>query len=363
MNKTLISIATAVGLALGAGQVAAYTIDLNFPYVTYGNTNSYSMPVSAYIYDQLHDGGTGPGNPYYIASGPGQIKDGVVIYTGASGQGVGTNPDGFDNAYLTPNGSSPVYADFAGTGATQPDATGKDITNNLATTWDTNLLYLKSFLDGDTPLFLFNNNETNADQNLGIWAKLWITNNTTLYDDRYLYLSNRGLIYGYGGLENGDATMYNPGNITSPLTGYANTDYVLSGGQLEANGETFNHNLGANQVAYAADVPLLNQWLAGLFKLEDSLLDHYTLHLDVRLGCMPVIDWVSGTDKHDQPITCESVKIDNGYEQLFLAANDWKSVYVDPHIIPEPRMLVLLGTCLLAFGIASRRSSCARRIR
>src|SRR4030042_6563174 len=54
-------------------------------YVTYGDGNSYSLPVLALLYDAINGGGTGPGNPYYIASGVGQIKDLTVIGTGASG--------------------------------------------------------------------------------------------------------------------------------------------------------------------------------------------------------------------------------------------------------------------------------------
>ena len=57
----------------------------------------------------------------------------------------------------------------------------------------------------------------------------------------------------------------------------------------------------ATQVAYAADLPLLNDWLGDLFALDDATLDLFTLHLDLRLGC--AADWQGN---------CDNIKIDNG---------------------------------------------------
>lgn len=346
---------TALTGAMCAGNASAAVLDLTGQgYYTYGNTNSYSLPIIAYQYDLANGGGTGPGSPYYVASSPGQIKDFVVIYTGAAGTDVTTNAQGFEDAYQTPNGSSPSYASTDGTNVISPTGTAtKGITTYYSNTWDANVGALTTFLDGGNPLFLFNNNDTNNDQNLAIWAKLWITDpNGNLYNNRYLYLSNMAGQYGAGGVPMGDATIYNPGNVAPQFYPGGGTDYVLSGGSLcvskttgqvtgtppcAAGSEAINHNLGANQAAYAADLPLLNDWLATL--AGNLNVGEYSLHLELVLGCDAVLQG-----------NCDNFQIDNGYEQLFLVSS--KS---DVPNVPEPGSLVLVGLGLAGLAYARHR--------
>lgn len=291
---------------------AAAVIDLNnVGYFTYGNVNSYSLPLAGID----------------VKSGPGQIKDYVVIYTGADGQPARTNDTGFDNAYLAPSGTL-GYASINGAVNVTNPGNKSGIANNNANTWDANLLAMKGFLDGGLATFMFNNNDTNEDQNLAIWAKFWITDGSNnVYNNRYLYLSNEGAAYGAGGQPNGDATDYDPGNITNPTTGFQSTDYVLSGGNVFG----VNHNLGADRVAYAAMLPLLNDWFDTLFALDDAALSNYTFHFDMRLGCVSATAWG----------TCDNVKIDNGYEQLFLVSSERPRTDV-----PEPGVISLLAAAL-----------------
>ena len=73
--------------------------------VLYGDFYTYSLPIPAWRYSLQFGGGVGPGNPYYVDSTPGSIKDDVVIATGANGVPVNTNVAGMNDAYQTPNGN------------------------------------------------------------------------------------------------------------------------------------------------------------------------------------------------------------------------------------------------------------------
>lgn len=361
MKKRFLAAMSVVGLVCASpGAWAGLVLDQSYNvYQTYGNVNVYSLPLNALTYNAASgESKTGPGTPYYVNSSPGAIKDQLVVYSGAGGVDVMTNAYGFDDAYGSPNGQL-GFATTSGINTFVPASKpATEIANSLATTWDANLLELKSFLDGGNPVFMFNNNDDNKDQTLAIWAKVWITDaSNSVYDSRYLYLSNMGQLYGYLPAPGGDASSYNPGNLADPLLDATSgtTDYVLSGGKIcfdstslnqepcDASSITINHNLGANEVAYAGVIPVLNDYLYdSLFNLSDATLDLYTMHIDLRLGCDP--RW-GGNGKNGE---CDSKKIDNGYEQLWLMSSSREG-----YNMSEPGVLALMGFSLL--GLAALR--------
>lgn len=314
--------------------------------LTFGDFNVYSLAFLNTIagYDKPSSG-----EPYYVRSQPGDIKDGVVFGTGGSGQGVNTNFSGMDDAYQTPNAQPNQEASFlmgSGTGNEPGTEPGTSLGNapliDYNTTWDADISSLRSFLSTGGGNFtpIFNLNETGGDTGLTgidllIWLHMWVDNAAGERKDYYLYGTPQGL--------QGPAATPNPTgpsvvNDTDPQWAYVHgticinkdTHTVLGLGSCAslgnpAGGTDVDQNLGADNAAFA----IYNEELDGI--IRGSIDSTFTsLHIDWRM-------------MHEN----------NGYEQAFLLAN----TTVPPRNVPEPSALALISAGLLAVGTLRKRQA------
>ncbi len=381
-------------LMVGATPSAFAAFDLTgIGYVQYGDAQSYSLPIACIQVNQAYNG-----CDFNVGSTPGLIKDLVVLATGSSGAPVNTNFAGMDNAYSTPTGvrGSNFFQtgglDFPVGGAVEyPSADPGQVsafTGDRSNSWDTTIGALNTFLQGDSPVFFFNNNQTKSDgtasESLAAWAQItlrdslgnlisWTNPLTGLVEDAIFDFTNNNKPYNLVSQGGGGTFLGNVGGYTSDGSGpdgntNDNTDYVLSGGAICVAGgpvpvpvpcgspgasAPIDHNLGADHAAYAIIFPELNLLLAQLISAE---MFDFVMSVDFRFGCDPLL---FGTNKDAEictgALSGHGKNLNNGYEQLFLARVSAVPPPPPPGVANPGSLALMAGGLLMLGGMLRRR--------
>ncbi len=337
----------------------------HFTSLQFGDFTIYSLN---YL-DNLTQANPGllPDDRYVKRSAPGQIRDDIVIATGAGGDFFNNNLTGvMDNPYGTPSGAGdPPYFNTAYSANGRPVPTQFPSVPPPDARWGASVPALRSFLQGDPLLFFFNLNQDNAsatrkgadpnagyvfpnDQDLVAWARVQLIDNDNHANDKTYFLLALGQTTPNsptGPDETVDAST--PAGLATILgdtdwarvhgaitvaaeagLGFSKGDFLHFGPPgsapepLGLKVEGINQNLGQDLAAFAA----YNEDLA--LRVRDASLGYDELQMDVKFALL-----------------------NDGYEQLFIQQEAVQG------FIPEPASVVIwsvLGAGAAA-GLAIRR--------
>jgi len=319
--------------------------------VQFGDFSVYSLALLSAQTKYFYSGiipttNPNPGDPYYVASSPGELgNNGYIVYgTGTNNNNVVTNGAGtlIDDAQQQPSGSG-SHPPFVVNTTTETNPT---FTGDLNTSWDATLSAMRTELaSGSDPLgkfiIYFNLNETGTDGLAGIdlmaWFHITLVDTDGILPDKNYYLTgSQGSLNPSGPMSTAAPSLVNDtdpnwvrvhGTIcisaTAGFLGFGPCDAT----QTAAGGRNVDQNLGANEAAFA----IFNQ------DLSDNVLNS---GYDIMRGNWQFMD------------------INNGYEQEFSALTPFLSCApTDPtcHPIPEPGTLSLFGLAFASLALLRSR--------
>lgn len=360
MNKgkrVLGRLAMAALACCAAAGVQAATVDLTHAgYVTYGDGNSYSLPLAGIT----------------VMAGPGQIS--AFTKLGLQSQ-LNNNTAGMDDAFDTPSANNTDGFRMSAANEAGGGVGGNWDRNGW---WDATVASLSGALDltKNSLVFFFANNETGANgqiandssANLAAWARIELTQISTgnllgRFDLTNNASHNPNVGYGPppvgGGVVSGDVTQY-----TSTGAAPTVSDFLMSGGEVCLSGTTLvdcnnpalpitnrvQHNLGGDRAAYAVVFPELDAKVATLVATSGVDLNDYALHVEFRLGCGA--EGSFPTTKQGNKTLCDDrYALNGGSEKVFLGTQALTTTTQ----VPEPGALALVGLALAAAGVLSRR--------
>jgi hypothetical protein len=332
--------------------------------VTFGDGISYSLPILG----------------LNVQSSPGQINDCIVVTTGSSGVPIETNFAGMDNAY--PNSNTAFFRTGDPVNSPDPGQVAA-FSGDTATTWDTRISALSTFLNGNSMVLYFNHNQTNSggaiDQDIYVWAQIKLVDDAGVLPSLYFYVAATPNALGFNnfGQPGGNPLAFTgpqadttctyptgpaggavcPNGLQGSPAVLGDVSFMVQGrGQVCLNGPvgvgtpvpcppppggvTVNENLGANQVANAIVFPEINAILN-----TPGFLGYDVIQADIRFGCNAAT--IAGG------VCAPGSVMNNGFEQLFIG--QLATTPGPPSLTPEPGILALFGLGLFAAGLAGIR--------